>query len=256
MLGAIGAALSPHIGSIIGSALGFAGQERTNAQNLRIAREQMGFQERMRNTQWQAGIADMEAAGLNPALAYSKGGAAAPQGAGATMQNSMASALQAARVSSELKTLKANAKEAKANADIAAETARVRAGRGQVRIGEGRWVPGMSMIERLALIEEDERNVLLTRADLENLGVELRNIQTGVMTAGSRQSQRMREPIAGIADKFGMWGPLAGAALSAAGPAMQAGRGASALWKARRLAALRNVSRGSSLRRWTPRYGR
>lgn len=45
------------------------------------AQKQMDFQERMANTQWQRGVQDMQAAGLNPALAYGQGGAAAPSGA-------------------------------------------------------------------------------------------------------------------------------------------------------------------------------
>lgn len=61
-------------------------QRRANKQNIALSREQMAFQERMRNTQYQAAAKDLEKAGLNRILALGSP-AAAPAGSTATVES-------------------------------------------------------------------------------------------------------------------------------------------------------------------------
>lgn len=72
---------------ILGGAMGYAGQASANQTNRQIAKEQMKFQERMSSTAYQRAVKDMQAAGLNPALAYMQGGSSSPGGASAHMES-------------------------------------------------------------------------------------------------------------------------------------------------------------------------
>lgn len=76
--------------NLIGGLISSEGQADTNAANAEQAQKQMDFQERMSNTSYQRGMADMRAAGLNPMLAFMKGGASTPSGSMATFQNEAA----------------------------------------------------------------------------------------------------------------------------------------------------------------------
>ena len=95
--------------SLASGVLGYFGQRETNKENKKMAREQMAFQERMSSTAYQRAVADMEAAGINPSLAFSQGGASTPGGASSVMGNAVqagvSSALDIKRAKAEVENL-------------------------------------------------------------------------------------------------------------------------------------------------------
>ncbi|QGH72659.1 MAG: putative minor capsid protein [Microviridae sp. ctbuH30] len=130
----------------ISGGMDLAGQMMTNAQNIRLAHEAQDFnrqeaeknrdwQERMSNSAYQRATADMRAAGINPMLAYMKGGASTPGGAQASgvvarVENALgrgvSSAVAAANTAKELESKDAGIGLTNASADVARQDAKLK----------------------------------------------------------------------------------------------------------------------------------
>lgn len=82
----MGSFLIPLVTGLLGAGASFFGQRQANSANVAQAQADRDFQERMSDTAEQRRVADLKAAGLNPALAYA-GQASTPGGAQAVVGN-------------------------------------------------------------------------------------------------------------------------------------------------------------------------
>ena len=116
-------AISMATASAIGAGVDFLGGLFSNRASAKASAKQMQFQERMSNTAYQRSMADMRAAGLNPILAYQRGGASSPGGAQPNIRNPTERAAQHASAYTAARIADANIRNINANTALTAEKA-------------------------------------------------------------------------------------------------------------------------------------
>lgn len=96
--------------------------KKQNAANAQQAQKQMDFQREQTGSSYQRGVADMQAAGLNPMLAYSQGGAQSGAGAQAPMAEEIGkgatTALSAMHSLQELENMSSTNEQIQATVDL------------------------------------------------------------------------------------------------------------------------------------------
>jgi hypothetical protein len=157
-----------------GNKLALQGQRETNATNVQLAREQRGWEEDLANTEVQRRVKDLQAAGLNPMLAYS-GQASTPNVAAPRVENEAAHYANRGQQVSQAIATALNVAQLKANVEnVMADTATKRATAGlteeQTRNAAYQTAISANTAAQVGLTNEQQHyNLQKTRKEIESL---------------------------------------------------------------------------------------
>ncbi|AZL82723.1 DNA pilot protein [Apis mellifera associated microvirus 7] len=185
--------------SIFNSNASAEAAEKTNQFNAQQAQLNREFQERMSSTAYQRGMADMKAAGLNPILAYSKGGASSPSGSSASGVQPAVTGIDKDALATGVNTALAVRKNL-ADVQHTEDSARL--------IRQQTVTEGTRNSQLAADIAQKNAHVALSEADRERARLDADALRNSAVAATRRagtiveEGARVVDPVLGSAGKF------------------------------------------------------